>query len=90
MQGKASIYIAELLLRGFSAWEDETVADELDERFAPSLAPAFLCMNLKRLEITFAYDKNLVLWAAVGTIDLTDLGFTELVFAEDELKRVLH
>jgi len=85
-----SVYAAELTRRGFDTWEEEGVKDSLDDRFTSSLAPAFLCITLLELHITFAYDENLILWAAEGVIDLSDLGFTELTFDEDEPPRVLN
>ena len=90
MEQTQSIYAAELSLRGFDRWEEDAVADGLNERLTPNLAPAFLCVTLKNLVITFAYDEHLVLWAVKGDVDLSDLGFTELEFSEDEPKRVVH
>lgn len=85
-----SIYAAEFKKRGFDIWGEETTGDELDKRFTPSLAPAFLWVTISKLQITFAYDERMVLWAAEGTIDLSDLGFTQLEFSDDETPRVLH
>lgn len=85
-----SIYAAELTLRGFDLWQEETVESSLNERFEPRLAPAFLCVTTVTLTITFAYDENLVLWATEGVVDLSDLGFTELEFDDDGPSRVLN
>jgi hypothetical protein len=90
MQHTDSIYAAELRRRGFDHWGEESIKDTFEERLTPSLAPAFLCITINTLDITFAYDEHLVLWAVEGAVDLSDLGFTELEFSDDEPPRVLH
>jgi len=90
MQHAASIYAAELIVRGFDIWVEETVGEELENRLKPSLAPAFLCVSMGNLVITFAYDEQCVVWAAKGEIDLSELGFTELELEEDKLPRFLN
>lgn len=90
MPNTNSIYAAELTLRGFDLWQEETVERSLSERFVPNLAPAFLSITMSTLTITFAYDENLVLWAIEGAVDLSDLGFTELMFDDEEPSKVLN
>jgi len=81
-----SVYAAELSLRGFEVDGEEPAKPDPNERFPRT----FLHLTCLGLEVTFAYDENLILWAAEGVIDLCDLGFTELTFDEDEPPRVLN
>lgn len=90
MHATKSIYAAQLRARGFDPWTDPTTTDLLENRLTPSLAPAFLCVTMSDLHVTFAFDECLVLWAVKGVVDLSDLGFCELAFSEDKPPRVLN
>jgi hypothetical protein len=83
MSEHESPWAAELQKRDFDAWPEVSLDGTLPESALLSL-PVFCRITMLSYRCTFAIDEQEVLWAAEGHVDLSDLGFTEIDFGEEE------